>query len=66
MTHFLLTPFAMMALVLPKSSIPWVRVPDPPPIDATLSCHLATDDNATWVCAPDVLLRRDVNADDSY
>lgn len=66
MTHFLLAPFAILALVLPKSSIPWVRFPDPPPTDPSLSCHLATDDNATWMCAPDVLLTEDVNADDSY
>lgn len=66
MMHVLFVPFAMLALVLPRTSIPWVRVPEPPPTDPSLSCHLATDGNATWVCAPDVLLIRDVNADDSY
>jgi hypothetical protein len=66
MTPALIVPFAILALVLPRSSIPWARVAEPPPTDPSLSCHLTTDDNATWVCAPDVLLRQDVDADDSY
>jgi hypothetical protein len=66
MTHTLFVPFAIFALVLPRTPIPWVRVPDPPPADATLSCYIATDDNATWVCAPDILLMDDVDPDDSY
>ena len=66
MTHLFIAPFVILALVLPRSSIPWVRVPEPPPTDPALSCHLSMDDNTTWVCAPDTLLRRDVDADDSY
>ena len=66
MTHLFFAPFFILALVLPRSSIPWVRVPEPPPTDPALSCHIAIDDNTTWVCAPDTLLTRDVDADDSY
>lgn len=34
------------------------------PSDPTLSCYLLG--NQTWNCVPDVLLRRDVDSDDSY
>ena len=37
---------------------------DTQPTDPTLSCYLLR--NQTWNCVPDVLLRRDMDSDDSY
>lgn len=49
--------------LLPTGQWPWFVV-EARPNDPTLSCYV--DANQTWRCAPDTVLLRDVDNDDSY